>query len=311
LVIDCANGVGYNLIRLFKERLGHSANFKPILINTGDGILNENCGADYVKMKQEKPLNYDFKNYRLTSFDGDADRLVYGYSEDQFTLLDGDRIACLFALFIKDLLKESNMNDKFSIMVVQTPYCNGASTKFLKSQGIDVAWTSTGVKHLHHEACKHDIGIYFEANGHGGIIFSEKFRNFPNVPKRLQILPSIINQFVGDAVTNMLLVESILAIKSMTIKDWVDQFEELSNIQIKVKVNDKSLFVCTNADTILVEPANIQNQIDDIVKKYKDGRSFIRPSGTEDIVRIYAEAKSKTDCNNIIDQVSKLIMGKY
>jgi phosphoacetylglucosamine mutase len=28
----------------------------------------------------------------------------------------------------------------------------------------------TGVKHLHHEAQKYDISVYFEANGHGTVI---------------------------------------------------------------------------------------------------------------------------------------------
>lgn len=27
----------------------------------------------------------------------------------------------------------------------------------------------TGVKHLHHKALDYDIGIYFEANGHGTV----------------------------------------------------------------------------------------------------------------------------------------------
>jgi phosphoacetylglucosamine mutase len=31
---------------------------------------------------------------------------------------------------------------------------------------------STGVKHLHHEAEKYDIGVYFEANGHGTVLFN-------------------------------------------------------------------------------------------------------------------------------------------
>ena len=39
--------------------------------------------------------------------------------------------------------------------------------------GIEVAITPTGVKYLHEEAVKFDIGIYFEANGHGTVLFSE------------------------------------------------------------------------------------------------------------------------------------------
>lgn len=36
----------------------------------------------------------------------------------------------------------------------------------------------TGVKHLHHEALKYDVGIYFEANGHGTVVFSDRFKKF-------------------------------------------------------------------------------------------------------------------------------------
>jgi phosphoacetylglucosamine mutase len=36
-----------------------------------------------------------------------------------------------------------------------------------------VACVPTGVKHLHQKALEYDIGIYFEANGHGTVIFSD------------------------------------------------------------------------------------------------------------------------------------------
>ena len=58
--------------------------------------------------------------------------------------------------------------------IVQTAYANGASTNFMRSDlGIEVAVTPTGVKYLHEEAVKFDIGIYFEANGHGTVLFSD------------------------------------------------------------------------------------------------------------------------------------------
>jgi hypothetical protein len=37
-----------------------------------------------------------------------------------------------------------------------------------------VACVPTGVKHLHHKAVEYDIGIDFEANGHGTVVFSDK-----------------------------------------------------------------------------------------------------------------------------------------
>ncbi len=57
---------------------------------------------------------------------------------------------------------------------MQTAYANGASTAFMRNDlGIEVAVTPTGVKYLHEEAVKFDIGIYFEANGHGTVLFSD------------------------------------------------------------------------------------------------------------------------------------------
>lgn len=34
----------------------------------------------------------------------------------------------------------------------------------------------TGVKHLHHRADEFDIGCYFEANGHGTVLFSTRLQ---------------------------------------------------------------------------------------------------------------------------------------
>lgn len=58
--------------------------------------------------------------------------------------------------------------------VVQTAYANGSSTKYMREQlGVRVELAKTGVKHLHHLAETFDVGIYFEANGHGTVIFQE------------------------------------------------------------------------------------------------------------------------------------------
>lgn len=56
---------------------------------------------------------------------------------------------------------------------MQTAYANGASTAFMKEKlGCEVRVTPTGVKHLHAAAEEFDVGIYFEANGHGTVLFS-------------------------------------------------------------------------------------------------------------------------------------------
>lgn len=43
-------------------------------------------------------------------------------------------------------------------------------------QKVPVACVPTGVKHLHHKAADFDIGVYFEANGHGTVSGSPAHR---------------------------------------------------------------------------------------------------------------------------------------
>lgn len=40
-----------------------------------------------------------------------------------------------------------------------------------------VECAETGVKHLHHKAMEFDIGVYFEANGHGTVVFSARAKS--------------------------------------------------------------------------------------------------------------------------------------
>ena len=97
-------------------------------------------------------------------------------------LVDGDKIMALFALFLEEQLSILNKSGDVTVRpnqtrlgIVQTAYANGASTSYLKQLGLEVVFTPTGVKHLHEKAAEYDIGIYFEANGHGTVLFSEAY----------------------------------------------------------------------------------------------------------------------------------------
>lgn len=83
-------------------------------------------------MQQVPPVNFSLKpNFRCVSIDGDADRIVYFYMDEdnKFHLLDGDRIATLIAEYLKELLKESHLS--FQLGLVQTAYANGSSTDYI------------------------------------------------------------------------------------------------------------------------------------------------------------------------------------
>lgn len=137
IIIDCANGVGAIAAEAMSSILANTLVFD--LHNTSidkEDLLNNSCGADFVKTQQKTPpqlVDVLKPNQRACSFDGDADRLMYFYHDEngQFRMLDGDKIAGLVAAFIVDLVKTAGLADEISVGVVQTAYANGASTKYL------------------------------------------------------------------------------------------------------------------------------------------------------------------------------------
>lgn len=57
---------------------------------------------------------------------------------------------------------------------MQTAYSNGGATAALAARHVATTLALTGVKHLHAAAAAFDVGVYFEANGHGSVLFSAR-----------------------------------------------------------------------------------------------------------------------------------------
>lgn len=234
-------------------------------------------------------------------------------------MLDGDRISTLIASFIGDLMQSAGLRDELRVGVVQTAYANGASTAYIeKHLQVPVICTPTGVKHLHHAACQFDVGVYFEANGHGTVVFSqEAVRVFketkPQSPAQkdaletLTAVADLINQTVGDAISDMLMVEVVLAHKGWSLKDWSTTYKDLPNRLVRVEVGNKDLFETYDAERRLNRPEGLQDNIDQCVEKYTNARSFARASGTENACRVYAEAASRSEADELANKVATLV----
>lgn len=94
--------------------------------------------------------------------------------------------------------------------------------------------------------------------------------------RQLRSLTDLINQTVGDAISDMLMVEAILTNLQWSLEEWDQAYTDLPNRLVKVVVSDRHIFKTTNAERQLIEPAGIQAKIDNIVSKYTQGRSFVR-----------------------------------
>lgn len=163
-----------------------------------------------------------------------------------------------------------------------------------------------------------DVGVYFEANGHGTITFSDPALKIikntePRSPAQLHALESLrgltelINQAVGDALSDLLLVEVILAAKSWTPKEWISTYTDLPNRLVRIEVADRSIFKAVDAERKLESPAGLQQRIDVLQSRYNRGRSFARASGTEDAVRVYAEAASRSEADDLATRVAAVV----
>ncbi|KAL2008105.1 hypothetical protein VTN00DRAFT_8087 [Thermoascus crustaceus] len=328
LTVDCANGVGGPKLRELIKYLPSAEEEGSIDIKVvNDNVINPDslnfeCGADYVKTKQRAPPSSKAAVLdRCASLDGDADRLIYYFIDEGnvFRLLDGDRIATLAASFIGDLARSAGIAQKLKIGVIQTAYANGSSTDYIeKVLKLSPVCTNTGVKHLHHAALRFDVGVYFEANGHGTITFSENALKIirstePQSPAQqhalecLRGLTDLINQAVGDALSDMLLVEVILAHKNWSLKEWLGTYTDLPSRLVRVEVADRSIFKAVDAERKLESPPGLQAKIDSLQSRYNKGRSFARASGTEDAVRVYAEAASRSEADDLATRVANAV----
>lgn len=322
--LDGANGVGGSKIT---QLVSHMKGELPLTVYNEGNIekMNEKCGADFVKLHQCEPEGMTISvGDKCVTYDGDADRVMYFFIDDEkkFRLLDGDRIATLIAGYLKEKIDQAEITLDKELGLVQTAYANGSSTKYAQEElKVPVAFAKTGVKYVHHRAEQFDIGVYFEANGHGTILFSADAVSKVNKMAKsaeagsdqqkaaLELVSTIdlINQSVGDAMSDMLVVETILNSRRWDLPKWYSCYNDLFNRQLKVKVQDRTVLKTSEIETEALEPKGLQDAINKAVAKFSQARSFARPSGTEDVVRVYAESDSREDADALALEVSQLV----
>lgn len=300
--------------------------------NAGSGPVNAGCGAELVQKQVVPPKGVDALRdlgKLMCSFDGDADRIVFHSFREggAWKLIDGDKIAALMSVMLIQELRAAGLDAQVSLGVVQTAYANGASTNYLRQQGVAIAMAKTGVKYLHHVAQSFDLGIYFEANGHGTVLISDKFHSLVATSSsssgvggggasersalailRLKAFCKAINQAVGDAISDMLVCLASLRILSMDTQTWIDLFTDLPSKQLKIPVANKAVIVCSEDETFVVEPQALAADLQRAMADIPCGRCFVRPSGTEDVVRVYAEAATAEQANLLADRAREAVL---
>ena len=76
-------------------------------------------------------------------------------------------------------------------------------------------------------------------------------------------------------------------------------------------VKDKSSITCSADETRVLVPQALQAELDLLVADAAllgRGRCFIRPSGTEDIVRVYAEALTQELADRLAEKCIEVVL---
>lgn len=270
-----------------------------------------------------------------------------GEEEEEVLLIEGDRLAILNMMTVEFLVGrigvlQNKLTGKISKQakpetwskgIMQTAYANGGSTKFIKETlKVSQEYHATGVKHLHQNALKYDIGVYFEANGHGTLTCSEKVKrevseiirevshlsaenekdkDLQDLLYNLSVLQSFLllsNDVTGDAIVNFLMVETSLLLLGMSIEDLAQLYEDIPNKTSKCVVAKKHLIKTTYDELDVVAPECLKRELDEYKRTHRENRITVRPSGTEDIVRIYVEAKTNEEVLQRTKEIESLLM---
>lgn len=88
--------------------------------------------------------------------------------------------------------------------------------------------------------------------------------------------------------------------------DWRAIYSDLASRQLKVRVADCGAITTTPDETRSTAPAALQPAIDAVVARFQGSRAFVRPSGTEDVVRVYAEATTPAVADELAAAVARL-----
>lgn len=237
--------------------------------NTPNGTnINENCGSTHPKQ-----LAQYVKENNLDlgfSFDGDADRLIAVDKTGE--VIDGDFILAICGKYLKSVGKLPEN------VVVGTVMANLGFDIACQEQGLIPVKTKVGDRYVLEEMLKGGFTLGGEQSGH--IIFLEHGTTGDGILTAIQFLDTLVS-----------LGQSLDQAKNILTK--------LPQVLINVKVKDKDKYI---ANTKI---ANAVSEVESYLGK--EGRVLVRPSGTENLIRVMIEGKDPEEIQRYAEKISSVI----
>ena len=230
--------------------------------------INFNCGSVHPASLKKEVLRQ--KADLGFSYDGDADRVIA--VDEKGNIVDGDQIMAICAL---NLIKKGQLPNK---TVITTLMSNIGFDKIIEKSGGKVIRTNVGDRYVLEMMNKVKAALGGEQSGH--IIFS-KYNT------------------TGDGLLTSLQLLKVLQEEGKSLSSLASGMEKYPQTILNLKVRNKTQFF-----------KNIR--IEKIIKKIEKeldgkGRIFVRPSGTEPLIRILLEAEDKDKLGKISQGLREVI----
>ncbi|MCA1032945.1 phosphoglucosamine mutase [Bacillus timonensis] len=204
------------------------------------------------------------------AFDGDGDRLIA--IDENGQVVDGDQIMYICAKYLHEVgrLKHNT--------VVSTVMSNLGFYKGLEGQEIQSVQTAVGDRYVVEEMRKGGYNLGGEQSGH--IIFLDY-------------------NTTGDGLLTGLQLVNIMKMTKKPLSQLASEMQKFPQLLINVKVTDKHR---------VTENAKVKETIDAVEAEMNgNGRILVRPSGTEPLVRVMAEAPTEELCKEYVDRIVEVV----
>ena len=268
VALDTANGAAATSARQIFADLGADL---TVMAENPDGLnINEGVGSTHPEKLQE--LVKETGSQIGLAFDGDSDRLIA--VDENGDLVDGDRIMYIIGKYLADrgLLAKNT--------IVTTVMSNLGFHKALDREGIEKAVTAVGDRYVVEEMRKEGYIIGGEQSGH--VILMDY-------------------NTTGDGQLTAVQLTKIMKETGKTLSELAAEVtiypQKLVNIRVENSMKDKSMEVPAIAAIIEKMEAEMAG----------NGRILVRPSGTEPLLRVMAEAPTDAEVHYYVDTIADVV----
>ncbi|MBE9389204.1 phosphoglucosamine mutase [Vagococcus salmoninarum] len=204
------------------------------------------------------------------AFDGDGDRVIA--VDELGNIIDGDKIMfiCGKYLFNQGLLNKNT--------IVSTIMSNLGFHKAVENEGMIALATQVGDRYVVEEMRKNGYNFGGEQSGH--MIFLDY-------------------NTTGDGLLSGIQLINVMKQTGKKLSELASEIEEYPQKLVNIKVSDKHGAMDVPAIKAAIDEAEAEMN--------GDGRILVRPSGTEPLLRVMAEAPTTEKVNYYVDKIADVV----